>query len=147
MSVSISKQLEIMDQIASKMEVIWKEAPRHQLNCGTVNHEFNLLLGGEARKLSMTRRETLRFYWFRLRKQTLAENEVYGWWYIGTFVDCWTKLPDSIRYDEEKLSKLPCGHFWKNEDGTASKKRYWASEEQLSKEDTSHFNYTPKKVA
>jgi hypothetical protein len=139
-TVSIDKQSAAMDSLAWRTTYEWNRAKNYCLTMDQMQSTWRdgILQSAEYQCLAEKRKEAIRFLWHHTRNRILAENQLHGWWLDGRFYGSWCDLPESIRYDEAELAKLPTGHFWLDGKRQATTIRYYVSSDSAG-EDRTHF--------
>lgn len=129
-----------MDSLAWEIKYQWDRAKNRFLTIEQIQSVWrdSILQSAHYQCLAEKRKEAIRFLWHHTRNRILAENQIWGWWFNGHFYGRWSELPESIRYDENVLAKLPKGHFWIDGNRQATTIRYFVSADS-AKEDHSHF--------
>lgn len=141
MAAKLAKQIAAMDSLAWRITYEWNQAKDRYFATDRMRSAFKhgILESAQFQCLSDKRKETIRFLWYHTGRAIQAQNQVYGWWYRGRFYGCFTELPESFRYDDAKLAKLPCGHFWRDAAGNATTVRYFIPVDRETLEDVAHF--------
>lgn len=140
MPVSVAKQTAAMHSLAWRITYEWNRAKNHCLTMTETQSAWqgHILQSANYQCLADKRKEAIRFLWHHTRNRILAENQIYGWWFNGRFHSSWCDLPESIRYDEKQLGKLPRGHFWLDGNRQATTIRYFICADSAG-EDRAHF--------
>lgn len=129
-----------MDSLAWRITYEWNRAKNHCLTMDQMQNAWRdgILQSANYQCLVGKRKETIRFLWHHTRNRILAENQIYGWWMDGQFYGSWCDLPESVKYDDNALAKLPKGHFWLDGNRQATTIRYFVSPDSEG-EDRTHF--------
>lgn len=141
MAATLAKQISAMDSLAWRISYEWDCAKNRQRTMAEMQSVFKhgILESAQFQCLADKRKETIRFLWYHTGRIIQAQNQVYGWWYHGRFHGCVTELPESLRRDDARLAKLPCGYFWKDADGNATIVRDFIPSDRATVEDVCHF--------
>lgn len=128
-----------MDALAWSITYEWNRAKNRCLTMDQMQTAWrDCIAQSEKYKcLAEKRKETINFLWDHTRNRILAENQLYGHWYKGTFYSSWCDLPESVRYDEELMRTLPKGHFWLDANRQATTIRYFIGND--CEGDRTHF--------
>ena len=118
-----------MDSLAWRVTYEWNCAKNRCLTMADMQRAWTDSIAQSANYqcLAEKRKEAIRFLWHHTRNRILAENQMYGHWYQGSFYSNWSDLPESVRYDEKLLKSLPAGHFWLDGNRQATTIRYFIS--------------------
>jgi hypothetical protein len=137
---SLDRQFSAMDSLAWRVTYEWNCAKNRCLTMDQMQSAWRdrILQSADYQRLAGKRKEAIRFLWYHTRNRVLAENQIYGWWLSGRFYGSWCELPESIRYDDSALAKLPKGHFWLDGNRQTTTIRYYISSDSAG-EDRSHF--------
>lgn len=140
MATSTEKQVSAMDSLAWKISYEWNRAKNRCLTMADMQKAWtdSIVQSANYQCLAEKRKETIRFLWHHTRQRILAENQLWGHWLNGAFYSNWCDLPESVRYDEQKMKTLPKGHFWIDGNREATAIRYFVSDDSAA-EDRTHF--------
>lgn len=147
MPASLDKQISAMDSLAWRVTYEWNQAKNNLKTMAEMHKVYqDLCQSAKYQCLADKRKESIRFLWQHTRVRIQAENQIHGRWYDGRFYAHWCDLPESIRYDNAALAKLPSGHFWADKDRQATAIRYFISSD-CAGEDAAHFLPLPAVAA
>lgn len=139
MAARLARQIAAMDSLSWRISHAWNCAKNQQKNIDEMHKEWkDLKQSLDYQCLAEMRKFAVWYLWDCTRKITLAQNQVYGWFCEGVFYSSWSNLPEKYKSDDNLLKTLPCGHFWMDGTGNATKIRFFLHSES-SGEDSSHF--------
>jgi hypothetical protein len=140
MPANLDKQCAAMNSLAWRVTYAWNCAKNRCLTMNEMQAVWreSIAQSADYQCLANKRKSTICFLWHHTRNRILAENQLYGYWYKGSFYSMWSDLPESVRYDEQLTRALPQGHFWLDGNKQATAIRYFISADSAS-EDRTHF--------
>lgn len=147
MAAKLAKQTAAMDSLSWRISYAWNCAKNQQKTIDEMHKEWkDLKQSLDYQCLAEMRKLAIWYLWDYVRKTTLAQNQIYGWFCEGVFYSNWSNLPEKYKNDDNLLKTLPCGHFWIDGTGNATKVRYFLHSES-SGEDPGHFSAAEPSLA
>lgn len=140
MPAAIAQQAAAMDSLAWRISYEWDCAKNRQRTMAEMQQAWqdSILHSAHYQCLAFKRKETIAFLWQHTRNRILAQNQIYGWWFNGSFYNSWCHLPESHKHDDSLLKTLPRGHFWVDGNRETTTIRYYIPED-CANEDRTHF--------